>query len=78
MSPIPKAVKVKRQEPSSGAKPADALSFVKNLKTPIPVEWLSGKSFDFHACACGAVLARAHAVLVAAIKSGKVKAIMDV
>jgi len=34
---------------------------MKNLKGSIPVEWLSGKSFDFYAWACGAVLARAHA-----------------
>jgi uncharacterized protein (DUF2252 family) len=34
---------------------------MKNLKGAIPVEWLSGKSFDFYAWTCGAVLARAHA-----------------
>jgi uncharacterized protein (DUF2252 family) len=89
---------------------------MKNLKGSIPIEWLSGESFDFYAWACGALLARAHArssdaaliagycgnshaldaalaewaeaygdqteadhaVLVKAIKSGKVKAITDI
>jgi uncharacterized protein (DUF2252 family) len=34
---------------------------MKNLKASIPVEWLSGSSFNFYAWACGAILARAHA-----------------
>lgn len=88
---------------------------MKNLKGSIPVEWLSGKSFDFYTWACGALLARAHArsgdaaliagycgksealddamadwaeiygdqtesdhaLLVRAIKSGKVRAVKD-
>lgn len=88
---------------------------MKNMKASIPVEWLTGESFNFYAWACGALLARAHARagdaaaiagycggaatldralakwaemygdqteqdhdrLVKAIKSGKVKAIMD-
>ena len=88
---------------------------MKNLKGSIPVEWLSGRSFEFYVWACGALLARAHArtsdaaliagycgkaevldnalvewaeaygdqtevdhaVLVKAIKSGKVKATED-
>ena len=33
---------------------------MKNLKASIPVEWLTGASFNFYAWACGAVLARAH------------------
>ncbi len=89
---------------------------MKNMKASIPVEWLTGESFNFYAWACGTLLARAHARagdaaaiagycggspvldralatwaetygdqteqdhdrLVKAIKSGKVKAIMDV
>lgn len=34
---------------------------MKNMKGGIPVEWLSGISFNFYAWACGAILARAHA-----------------
>jgi len=34
---------------------------MKNLKGSIPIEWLTGETFDFHAWACGAILARAHA-----------------
>src|SRR5262249_5154663 len=34
---------------------------MKNLKASIPVEYLSGQSFEFYAWACGAILARAHA-----------------
>jgi uncharacterized protein (DUF2252 family) len=34
---------------------------MKNLKASIPVEWLTGSSFNFYAWACGAILARAHA-----------------
>jgi hypothetical protein len=34
---------------------------MKNLKASIPVEWLTGASFDFYAWVCGAILARAHA-----------------
>lgn len=34
---------------------------MKNLKASIPVEWLTGTSFNFYAWACGALLARAHA-----------------
>jgi uncharacterized protein (DUF2252 family) len=34
---------------------------MKNLKASIPVEWLTGESFNFYAWACGALLARAHA-----------------
>jgi uncharacterized protein (DUF2252 family) len=34
---------------------------MKNLKGSIPIEWLSGRSFDFYVWACGALLARAHA-----------------
>jgi uncharacterized protein (DUF2252 family) len=34
---------------------------MKNMKGAIPIEWLSGVSFNFYAWACGAILARAHA-----------------
>lgn len=34
---------------------------MKNLKASIPVEWLTGPSFNFYAWICGAILARAHA-----------------
>jgi uncharacterized protein (DUF2252 family) len=34
---------------------------MKNLKASIPVEWLTGASFNFYAWGCGAILARAHA-----------------
>jgi len=34
---------------------------MKNMKGGIPIEWLSGTSFNFYAFACGAILARAHA-----------------
>jgi uncharacterized protein (DUF2252 family) len=34
---------------------------MKNMKGSIPIEWLSGTSFNFYAWACGAILARAHA-----------------
>jgi hypothetical protein len=34
---------------------------MKNMKGSIPIEWLSGPSFNFYAWACGALLARAHA-----------------
>jgi uncharacterized protein (DUF2252 family) len=34
---------------------------MKNLKASIPVEWLTGASFNFYAWACGSLLARAHA-----------------
>jgi len=34
---------------------------MKNLKASIPVEWLTGESFNFYAWVCGAILARAHA-----------------
>ncbi len=34
---------------------------MKNMKASIPVEWLTGESFDFYAWACGTLLARAHA-----------------
>lgn len=34
---------------------------MKNLKSSVPLEWLSGASFNFYAWACGAILARAHA-----------------
>ena len=33
---------------------------MKNLKASIPVEFLTGASFNFYAFACGAILARAH------------------
>jgi uncharacterized protein (DUF2252 family) len=33
---------------------------MKNLKASIPVEWLTGASFNFYAWACGSLLARAH------------------
>jgi hypothetical protein len=33
---------------------------MKDLKASIPVEWLTGPSFDFYAWGCGAILARAH------------------
>ena len=33
---------------------------MKNLKASIPVEWLTGPSFNFYAWACGSLLARAH------------------
>ena len=34
---------------------------MKNLKASVPVEWLTGPSFNSYAWACGAILARAHA-----------------
>jgi uncharacterized protein (DUF2252 family) len=34
---------------------------MKNMKASIPVEWLTGPSFNFYAWACGSLLARAHA-----------------
>jgi uncharacterized protein (DUF2252 family) len=34
---------------------------MKNLKASVPVEWLTGDSFNFYGWACGALLARAHA-----------------
>lgn len=34
---------------------------MKNMKGSIPVEWLSGRTFNFYVWACGAILARAHA-----------------
>ncbi|HAA02575.1 MAG TPA: DUF2252 domain-containing protein [Syntrophobacteraceae bacterium] len=34
---------------------------MKNLKASIPVQWLTGASFNFYAWLCGAILARAHA-----------------
>ena len=34
---------------------------MKNLKASIPIEWLTGPSFNFYAWACGTILARAHA-----------------
>ncbi len=34
---------------------------MKNLKAAIPIEWLTGASFNFYAWGCGAILARAHA-----------------
>jgi uncharacterized protein (DUF2252 family) len=34
---------------------------MKNMKASIPVEWLTGESFDLYAWACGLLLARAHA-----------------
>jgi uncharacterized protein (DUF2252 family) len=36
---------------------------MKNLKASIPIEWLTGASFNFYAWACGALLARAHSRL---------------
>ena len=33
---------------------------MKNLKASMPVEFLTGSSFNFYAWACGAILARAH------------------
>ena len=33
---------------------------MKNLKASIPVEFLTGASFNFYAWVCGAILARAH------------------
>ena len=33
---------------------------MKNLKASIPIEFLTGASFNFYAFACGAILARAH------------------
>jgi uncharacterized protein (DUF2252 family) len=34
---------------------------MKNMKGSIPLEWLSGSSFNYYAWGCGALLARAHA-----------------
>jgi uncharacterized protein (DUF2252 family) len=34
---------------------------MKNMKGSIPLEWLSGSTFNFYGWACGALLARAHA-----------------
>lgn len=33
---------------------------MKNLKASIPIEWLTGPSFNFYAWICGAILSRAH------------------
>ena len=33
---------------------------MKNLKAAIPVEFLTGASFNFYAWVCGAILTRAH------------------
>ncbi len=33
---------------------------MKNMKASIPVEWLTGDSFNFYAWACGTLLARSH------------------
>jgi uncharacterized protein (DUF2252 family) len=34
---------------------------MKNLKASMPIEWLTGDSFNFYGWACGVLLARAHA-----------------
>jgi hypothetical protein len=34
---------------------------MKNLKASVPVEFLTGETFNFYAWVCGAILARAHA-----------------
>ncbi|HEX4020405.1 MAG TPA: DUF2252 domain-containing protein [Acidobacteriaceae bacterium] len=34
---------------------------MKNMKAAVPMEWLTGASFNFYAFACGSILARAHA-----------------
>jgi hypothetical protein len=34
---------------------------MKNMKASIPVEYLTGESFNFYSEACGSLLARAHA-----------------
>jgi uncharacterized protein (DUF2252 family) len=34
---------------------------MKNMKASIPIEWLSGTTFNLYAWSCGAILARAHA-----------------
>ena len=34
---------------------------MKNMKASVPIEWLTGESFDFYAWACATLLARAHA-----------------
>jgi len=34
---------------------------MKNMKASVPVEWLTGESFNFYAKGCAALLARAHA-----------------
>jgi hypothetical protein len=34
---------------------------MKNMKSSIPLEWLSGSAFNFYTWACGTILARAHA-----------------
>jgi uncharacterized protein (DUF2252 family) len=34
---------------------------MRNMKASIPVEWLTGETFNFYAQACGALLGRAHA-----------------
>jgi uncharacterized protein (DUF2252 family) len=34
---------------------------MKNMKGSIPLEWLSGSSFEYYGWACGALLARGHA-----------------
>lgn len=34
---------------------------MKNLKASIPIEWLTGPSFNFYSWVCGAILSRAHA-----------------
>jgi len=33
---------------------------MKDLKASVPVEWLTGESFNFYAWCCGVILARAH------------------
>jgi uncharacterized protein (DUF2252 family) len=42
-----------------GAKPFYVRQ-MKNMKASIPLEWLTGSSFNFYALSCGAILARAH------------------
>jgi len=52
-------------DPMLGYNEIDARDFyvrqMKNLKASVPIEWLTGSSFNFYAWACGAILARAHA-----------------
>lgn len=51
-------------EPMLGYTNIDGRDFfvrqMKNLKASIPVEFLTGQSFNFYAWACGSILARAH------------------
>ncbi len=52
-------------DPMLGCTSIDGRDFyvrqMKNLKASVPIEWLTGTSFNFYGWICGAILARAHA-----------------